>query len=200
MGCIQSLNVAETIGNKNKPVDDEHINGNLEQLKACTLANTSPSIYKFKKAKVIKVYDGDTLTIAAWYDNTFQQFQVRIYGIDCDEIRGGTDETKHNAQLAKTFAENLLLNEIVDINVLNNTILHGKKQTEKFGRLLAEICINGVSLATELLNVGLARKYTGGTKTFDKLTPNFAKFGVGLVDNIDVAVEVSMKKNKRGKK
>jgi endonuclease YncB( thermonuclease family) len=142
------------------------------QLQSCTDETVEEVIYRFTKAKVLKVYDGDSCTIAAHYGGQICKFNVRIFGIDCDEMKGGTEKTKHNARLAKKFVEKMILGKIVDINVLNNKIVDGKKLKEKFGRLLATISIDGHDLANALLEAGLARKYYGGKKETTALHPN----------------------------
>ena len=137
-------------------------NGKLDEL---TYVNTPDITYNFTEAKVLKVYDGDTITIGAFYDNGFKKFNVRLYGIDCDELKGGDEITKANALRAKRYTEKHVFNKIVKIDVLNNKIIDGKKHREKFGRLLARITTpEGYDLSNELFLAGLARKYYGGKK------------------------------------
>ena len=145
----------------------------LKQLEEVTLDTADELVYRFTKAKVLKVYDGDTITIAAHCNGQIVKFSVRIYGIDCDEMKGGTEQTKHNARLAKQLVESKILNKIVDIEVLNGKSLDGKHVIrEKFGRLLANIKIDGQDVANMLLEAGLARKYDGGRKDNTPLHPN----------------------------
>jgi endonuclease YncB( thermonuclease family) len=136
----------------------------MDKIENLTLDDTEDIIYNFTQAKVLKVYDGDTVTIGAWYDNGWKRFSVRIYGIDCAEIRGGTEETKKLAQEAKEYVKSLLLNKVIDIEVLNNKMVNNKKLVEKYGRLLARISINGNDIADSLCQANLARPYFGGTK------------------------------------
>ena len=143
----------------------------MKQLEDSTLDTVDEVVYRFTKAKVLKVYDGDTVTIAAHYDGQIVKFNVRLFGIDCDEMKGGSAETKHNARSAKQFVESKVLNKVVDIDVLNNKIINGKQIREKFGRLLANIKVDGKDLATMLLEIGLARKYDGGHKDGTALRP-----------------------------
>jgi endonuclease YncB( thermonuclease family) len=136
-----------------------------QQLEAATYSTADDLVYNFSEAKVVKVYDGDSLTIAAYYDNGIKKFNVRIYGIDCDEIKGGTPETRENAIRAKKYVEKLVLNKIVKVTVLNNRVVDGKKLREKYGRLLASIITpEGIDLADELHIMGLARRYYGESK------------------------------------
>ena len=144
-----------------------------QQLQSLTYETADELTYNFDEAKVLKVYDGDTLTIAAWFDNGFKRFSVRIFGIDCDEMRGGTSTTRENAVRAKKYVERLVLNKIVKIQILNNKLLDGKKMREKFGRLLAKITTpDGHDLGDELFIAGLARRYYGGHKDHTPLKPN----------------------------
>lgn len=143
-----------------------------QQLEALTYSTTEEITYNFNIAKVLKVYDGDSLTIGAYYDSGFHRFNVRIFGIDCDELRGGNSITRENALRAKKYVEKLVLNKIVKIEVLNNKILDGKKLREKFGRLLAKITTpEGNDLGDELFIAGLARRYYGGRKESTILSP-----------------------------
>lgn len=143
-----------------------------EQLYNLTYANTDEVTYDFTEAKVLKVYDGDSLTIGAYYDGGFKKFNVRIFGIDCDELKGGNSTTRENGLRAKKYVEKLVLNKIVQIEVLNNKIIDGKKLREKFGRLLAKIATpDGNDLGDELFIAGLARRYYGGRKENTPLAP-----------------------------
>jgi endonuclease YncB( thermonuclease family) len=136
----------------------------IEKLKNCTIDNTKLITYNFTKAKVLKVYDGDTFTIAGFHNGDFCKFSVRLYGVNCEEIKGGTAETKKLAQDAKKFVEDMILDKIVDIDILNNKIIDNKKMTEKYGRLLCNVKIDNNDLAISLLNAGLAKPYFGGHK------------------------------------
>ena len=52
--------------------------------------NTKPFVPNITRAKVIKVYDGDTITIASkihCMDFNYYRFSVRLANIDCPEIR-----------------------------------------------------------------------------------------------------------------
>lgn len=118
--------------------------------------------YDFNYAKVVSVYDGDTITIVSKYNNQFMKFKVRLYGIDTPEIKG---ETKEKGLKSKQFVNDLILNKVVRIEVLNNKIINGKKITEKYGRLLAKVwTLNGDNISELLINEGLAKEYYGGTK------------------------------------
>jgi endonuclease YncB( thermonuclease family) len=131
-----------------------------------TLDNVMDVTYDFTKAKVLGVYDGDTITIAAYYADAYRKFNLRIYGIDCAELKGGTEETKKQARMAKKYVTDTLLNRIVTVEILNNRLdMDGKKIHDKFGRLIGKVYDQqNCNIAGTLVNMGLAKEYYGGTK------------------------------------
>jgi len=134
-----------------------------EKLRNCTLENTPKKTYKFTKAKVVKVYDGDTFTIV-YNDNTgikeeFIQNKIRLYGIDCCEIKDKDNTAKKKANDAKDFVKKLILNEIVDVEILNGKKVDGKTVNEKYGRLIGRVSFRGQDISTLLLQNNLAVKY-----------------------------------------
>jgi micrococcal nuclease len=129
-----------------------------EYLDTITYKDTIPYIPNIKFGKVIKVYDGDTITIACKmpHDNSpIYRFSVRIAGIDCPEMKTNNKTEKECAIIAKTTVSELVLHEIVQ---LQNVKL------EKYGRILADVFTNGISLGDMLCECNMAVKYDGGTK------------------------------------
>jgi endonuclease YncB( thermonuclease family) len=111
-----------------------------------------------EKGVVIKVYDGDTITIASklpYPTSPLYRFSVRLNGIDCPEIKGKDENEKLCAQIAKQEMTELILNKIV---TLKNV------QTEKYGRILADVYIGDLHLNKHMIEKRLAVNYDGGTK------------------------------------
>ena len=120
--------------------------------------NTVPFVPNIKYGKVIKVYDGDTITIAARYpntDNTMYRFSVRLNGIDSPEIKGKTNAEKELARKSRDMLHEMIYNKVVSLEDV---------KTEKYGRLLANVYFNGTCVNTWMLDNGLAVPYDGGTK------------------------------------
>ena len=114
--------------------------------------------FPIKGGRVIKVYDGDTITIASKlpFDNSpLYRLSVRLNGIDTPEIKGKTDDEKIAAKQVKDALSNLILNKRVSLKNI---------QTEKYGRILADVYIGDVHLNGLLLKERYAVKYDGGTK------------------------------------
>lgn len=109
--------------------------------------------------KVIKVYDGDTITIASKYpgaeDSPMYRFSVRLNGIDSAEIKGKTFVEKERAILARDALSKMILNKIVILKNLS---------TEKYGRLLADVYLEDLHLNAWMLEHNYAVPYDGGTK------------------------------------
>jgi endonuclease YncB( thermonuclease family) len=109
---------------------------------------------------VIKVYDADTITIASklpYNESPLYRLSVRLNGIDSPEIKGKgvTDEEKEAAKLARDFVSKLVLNKFVRLENV---------QSEKYGRILADVFIGDIHLNELLINERYAIKYDGKTK------------------------------------
>ena len=120
--------------------------------------DTIPFVPPIVGGKVIKVYDGDTITIASklpYKKSPLYRFSVRLNGIDCPEIKGKTEEEKECAKLGRDMVSKLILGEYVRLNNV---------KTEKYGRVLADVSYKGKSIGKWLLNNNLAVSYDGGTK------------------------------------
>jgi micrococcal nuclease len=117
-----------------------------------------PFVPPVDKGIVIKVYDGDTITIASklpYSNSLLYRFSVRLNGIDCPEIKGNDEYEKDCAQLAKKELSDLILNKLVTLKNI---------QTEKYGRILADVYIDDLHLNAYLLKKRLAVPYDGGKK------------------------------------
>jgi len=119
--------------------------------------DTKPYIPPVSWGRVIKVYDGDTITIATYVHNLpdLYRFSVRLKGIDCPEIRSKISAEKSVATLAKQYLEERILGK--DIELRNVSL-------EKYGRILAEVWYDGTSMNSSLLDDRLAVVYNGGKK------------------------------------
>lgn len=106
------------------------------------------------KAKVLDVYDGDTITIGYKFRGIYWRSQLRIYGIDTPEIR--ILAQKERAVKARDYLKERILNKIVHIKMNN--------RADKYGRLLGEVFYRGENLTTTMINLGLGVPYFGGKK------------------------------------
>ena len=113
------------------------------------------------KARVYKVYDGDSINIIFKYKDGYIRQPCRINGIDTPEISRCTDEEKQLGLTAKEYLSSLILEKLVEVEIL---------KTDKFGRQLVNVSIldeNQIpqtDIAELLITGGYAKPYYGGTK------------------------------------
>ena len=113
--------------------------------------------------RVIKVYDGDTITIASKVpglrNSPIYKFSVRLNGIDTPEIKGKNEDEKAVAQKAR---------DALSARIMGKDIFLKNVQTEKYGRLLCEIYLDKENLNQWMINQRYALAYDGGTKVIPK--------------------------------
>ena len=118
--------------------------------------------------KVIKVYDGDSITIATvatvytnLIDAGIYRFSVRLNGIDTPEMRTKNESEKKAARVVQKKLEDKLLGKFVSLKNV---------RYEKYGRLLCDVYLedkdgeDDTSINQWLLKNNLAVSYDGGTK------------------------------------
>ena len=123
-----------------------------------TWQDTVEFTFPIQGGRVIKVYDGDTITIAAklpFDDSPLYRLSVRLNGIDTPEIKGKTEDEKIAAKQVKDALSVLILNKRVNLKNI---------QTEKYGRILADVYIGELHINQWLITEKYAVKYDGGTK------------------------------------
>ena len=119
---------------------------------------------KFKDvvvSEVTSVYDGDSFTvnIKDYPPIIGERITVRINGIDTPEMRGKCELEKVLARKAKQQTV-IILREAKSVELKN-------LQRGKYFRIIADVYVDGVSLAKILMDSKLAVEYHGGTKTKD---------------------------------
>ena len=122
-------------------------------------SDTVPFVPPIVEGPVIKVYDGDTITIAAKlpYDGSpLYRFSIRLAGIDTPEIKGKTEKEKELAKNAKHALEDMILYKTVQLK---------NAKMEKYGRILADVYFGDIHVNKWLIDNGFAVVYDGGQKT-----------------------------------
>jgi endonuclease YncB( thermonuclease family) len=120
--------------------------------------NTVPFVPPVNVGKVIKVYDGDTITIISklpYTEGPIYRFLVRLNGIDSPEIKGHTVNEKELARHSRDALSNLILGKIVTLKNIS---------TEKYGRILADVYMGDLCINDWMLTNKYAVKYDGRTK------------------------------------
>lgn len=101
------------------------------------------------RAKVISVYDGDTVTvdIDLGFGIWLRDQKLRLSNINAPEVRGSSREEGLKSRDA-------LREKILDKNVIIKTM---KDKKGKYGRWIAEIYIDDSSINTWLVKEGFAK-------------------------------------------
>ena len=116
------------------------------------------------KAKVVDVYDGDTVTIVIFNKLGFEKHKLRLFGIDTPEMKpsktmSNREEHIRKAHLAKDKLIERILNKIVQVDI---------NGYDKYGRLLGTIyikkCYNNENINNYMLDNNYGYAYDGGTK------------------------------------
>lgn len=80
----------------------------------------------------------------------------RLAGIDTPEMRGGCDESKTLAKVARDKLREILL--------AAETLTAAVHGLDKYGRPLVSLWADNVDVGKQLLDWGLARGYSGGRR------------------------------------
>ena len=117
-----------------------------------------------------RVIDGDSVVcdIDLGFDVWLRMRHLRLAGIDCCEMRGGTKQSKALAQMAKDFVREKLLvfNGLRDEAREGIYIISREDGRGKFGRILADLYSpdSEVSINDQLVQNRMAVRYEGRSK------------------------------------
>lgn len=109
-------------------------------------------------SKVVRIYDADTffVNIDNYPPIAGEEVSIRVKGIDAPEIRGKCESEKEKARDAQSFTVKALRSaKVVELKNI---------QRGKYFRILADVYIDGNSLAEGLMKAGHARIYDGGKR------------------------------------
>lgn len=108
-------------------------------------------MYTYKVKEILKVYDGDTITVLidlGFY--TYQVQKLRLARIDAPEIRG---EEREKGLVVRDLLRDILY-------AAEEVIVTTKKDRKgKYGRYIAEVWADGININDWLLEEGLVELY-----------------------------------------
>jgi len=140
---------------KEKEKAKENFSDNIDDWEWKT---TKPYIPPVNGGKVIKVYDGDTITVASklpYPASPVYRFQVRINGIDSPEMHGNGANERIMAIASRDALSEKILGKMVSLRNVT---------TEKYGRVLADVFFEEQNMGIWMIDSDLAVEYHGGTK------------------------------------
>ena len=102
-------------------------------------------------AKVVKVYDGDTITvdIDLGFGVWLHKQKIRLVGIDTPEVRG---EEKEEGLKSRDWLREKILDKQI-------TLRTAKDRKGKYGRWLGSVILHSTNINQEMISLGLAEKY-----------------------------------------
>ncbi|NDC95053.1 hypothetical protein EBZ38_10120 [bacterium] len=119
-------------------------------------------------ARLVDVYDGDTITVVLKVFGGYYKFPVRLFGIDTCEIKS---KSPWNHEMAIKARDTLVKLATNDSDLEKNVVLVRLTTTgtDKYGRLLCKVTnLDGTcDFSQKLLDLRLAYNYTGNKKLDD---------------------------------
>ena len=128
------------------------------------MQNTKRWVPTFKRAKVVSVYDGDTVNIVAFINNKPYKFRCRIARIDAPEMKPDAHKSKRKRDFELRAAKRS--QKILSDLVLHNMVNIVNPKNEKWGRILCDFRLDGDDelISDKMLKSGYAIPYDGGKK------------------------------------
>lgn len=127
------------------------------QLEEMQFQSPHPQITEDFDATVVKVHDGDTITLRTNFRDF--DFPLRFLDIDAPEMNAG-------GEIARDWLRARLLDEAVKI------LINPKNRVDKYGRLLGRVFHGGMDVGEEEIRLGLAtpfgRRREGELPNMDK--------------------------------
>ena len=147
MGC--NLSILTSV--KSNPLHDD-------ELMTKTKDNTHYMTFKDQtfQAKIVYVYDGDTVHVVFKVFGTYYRWNCRICGVDTPEIRTKNKEEKEKGIKVRDELRTRLQDKIVTIKCY---------EFDKYGRLLIDVYMDDGGLLSQwLIKNQYGYAYHGGTK------------------------------------
>jgi endonuclease YncB( thermonuclease family) len=116
---------------------------------------TTGNIFTLTPEEIVSIYDGDTFKIdlAGVHPLFGDDVSVRLFGVDTPEMRGSEDRVKLLAEKARKLTEQALMGaEKIELK---------NPRRGKYFRIIADVYVDGKSLAALLMKAGLGKAYDG---------------------------------------
>lgn len=127
------------------------------------------------KAKMVDIYDGDTLTLVFRYRGELQQHSCRMLGYDSPEMKPPKSKPNRQAEIEAAKAARQALKDLLERHQIMTVKCH---QFDKYGRILVTITVPGgtgifggcccfgghINVNQWMIDHGYGYKYDGGSK------------------------------------
>ena len=114
--CIRSVGINSGLDVRSRDIVTEDRTNGIDLTKL-TWKDTKPFVAPVEEAYVIKVYDGDTITVASKLNNSslIYRFSIRLAGIDTPEIKTDNKIEHERALFVRDRLSDLILNKIIQM-------------------------------------------------------------------------------------
>jgi endonuclease YncB( thermonuclease family) len=115
------------------------------------------------KAKVLDVYDGDTIRVAFYYKEEIVQLSCRMLGYDSPEMK----ISNNNPDRLKFKQMGMKARDKLKTFLQNDTklVLIHLGKNDMYGRPLIDVYVNNENINTKMISEGYGKAYDGGKKT-----------------------------------
>lgn len=152
------------------------------KLNKATLDNCAPNHYngQLYYARVISIYDGDTITCALLLDGQIKQYKIRMHGYDSPEMKpslknANRDAEKAAAVAAKEYLANKIMGQLIVLKFeppsfdkygrLLVSVYHKKQEFFDFSFSKANYVTKATNINELMISSGHGVAYNGGTKS-----------------------------------
>lgn len=123
-----------------------------------TIKFTAP----IKNGVVVKVYDGDTFTLATTlpYENSpLFRFSVHIRGLKSPDMKSVLPLNREEAKKSRDALSNLIYGKMVELKHLD---------TDRYGNIIANVYYNGIDITEWMINNDYSCDDDSGSKEYDR--------------------------------
>jgi endonuclease YncB( thermonuclease family) len=112
------------------------------------------------KAKVVDVYDGDTITIVFRYRGELQQHNCRMLGYDSPELRPSRKMTNREKEIESAKIARDKLKELVEFKEDSKKLVDVYlNKSDSFGRILVDVYVDGNYINDWMVVHGYGKPY-----------------------------------------
>jgi len=110
---------------------------------------------KVVEAKVVSVYDGDTIKALIPLNGVLYKWNCRLSGVDTPELRTKNANEKKYGYVVRDILRDKILKKVVNLQC---------GELDKYGRLLVTVFLDDQNMNQWLIDNDYAFAYDGGTK------------------------------------
>lgn len=140
------------------PLCSTPLNKHPQLKKTPSYEDTTKFIAPIKSGVVVKVYDGDTFTLATKlpYDNSpLFRFSVHMRGLVSPDLKSVSPLTREEAKISRGALSELILTKIVNLDNI---------ESDRYGNLVADVYYNGIYINEWMISNDYSEDYDSGSK------------------------------------